>query len=158
MDVPSLDAVMFLHPRKSQVDVVQAVGRIMRKLEGKKYGYVILPVVIPSGKTPEEALNDNKTYQVVWQVLNALRSHDSKFNSLVNNLELNKNKKIKVIGIGYESETERKEFEEKTNPHIQSKLQVNIEDIEEKIYAKIVEKCGDRIYEEKWAKRDRKGL
>ncbi len=154
VDVPSLDAVMFLHARKSQVDVVQAVGRIMRKLEGKQYGYVILPVVIPTGKSPEQALNDNETYKVVWQVLNALRSHDSKFNALINNLELNENKpdKIKVIGIGYGSEKERKEVEEKTNPQIQLNLQYSIEEIEDKIYAKIVEKCGDRVYEEKWTK------
>ena len=154
VDVPSLDAVMFLHPRKSQVDVVQAVGRIMRKQEDKKYGYVILPVVIPAGKSPEQALNDNETYKVVWQVLNALRSHDSKFNSIVNNLELNQNKtnKIKVVGIGYGSEKETKEMEETTNPAIQLHLQQSIEEIEDKIYAKIVEKCGDRIYEDKWAK------
>ena len=155
VDVPSLDAVMFLHPRKSQVDVVQAVGRIMRKLEGKQYGYVILPVVIPSGKSPEEALNDNKTYQVVWQVLNALRSHDSKFKAIVNNLELNKNKtdKIKVVGIGFDSEEEKKEFEEKTNPQIQLNLQYSIEEISDNIYAKFVEKCGDRDYEGNWAKK-----
>ena len=154
VDVPSLDAVMFLHPRKSQVDVVQAVGRIMRKLEGKQYGYVILPVVIPAGKSPEQALSDNETYKVVWQVLNALRSHDAQFNALVNNLELNKNKpdKIKVVGIGFGSEKEEKEFEEKTDSQIRLNLQYSIEEIEEKIYAKIVEKCGDRIYEEKWTK------
>ena len=154
IDVPSLDAVMFLHPRKSQVDVVQAVGRIMRKQEGKNYGYVVLPVVIPSGKSPEQALSDNETYRVVWQVLNALRSHDSKFDAEVNNLDLNENKtdKIKVVGIGFGSESEKKEFEEKTDPQIRLNLQYSIEEIEEKIYAKIVEKCGNRIYEEKWAK------
>ena len=153
IDVPSLDAIMFLHPRKSQVDVVQAVGRIMRKQEGKKYGYVILPVVIPAGKPLEKALNDNQTYKVVWQVLNALRSHDSSFNSMVNNLELNKNKtdKIKVIRVGYGSEAEEKEIEEKTDEQIRINLH-SIEEIREKIYAKIVEKCGDRIYEEKWTK------
>ena len=154
IDVPSLDAVMFLHPRKSQVDVVQAVGRVIRKQEGKKYGYVILPVVIPAGKSPEEALNDNQTYKVVWQVLNALRSHDSDFDTMVNNLELNKNKpdKIKVLGVGFGSEAEEKEVEEKTDTQIRLNLQYSIEEIEEKIYAKIVEKCGDRVYEEKWAK------
>ena len=154
IDVPSLDAVMFLHPRKSQVDVVQAVGRVIRKQEGKKYGYVILPVVIPAGKSPEEALNDNQTYKVVWQVLNALRSHDSGFDAMVNNLELNKNKpdKIKVLGVGFGSEKEEKEVEEKTDTQIRLNLQYSIEEIEEKIYAKVVEKCGDRVYEEKWAK------
>ena len=154
IDVPNLDAVMFLHPRKSQVDVVQAVGRVIRKQEGKNYGYVILPVVIPAGKSPEEALNDNQTYKVVWQVLNALRSHDRDFDTIVNNLELNKQKsdKIKVLGVGFGSESEEKEVEEKTDTQIRLNLQYSIEEIEEKIYAKIVEKCGDRVYEEKWAK------
>jgi predicted helicase len=69
VDVPSLDAVIFLTPRNSQVDVVQSVGRVMRNAPGKKRGYVILPVVIPAGVEPHEALNDNKTYTVVWQVL-----------------------------------------------------------------------------------------
>ena len=48
VDVPALDAVLFLTPRNSQVDVVQSVGRVMRKSEGKKRGYVVLPVVIPA--------------------------------------------------------------------------------------------------------------
>ena len=154
IDVPNLDAIMFLHPRKSQIDVVQAVGRVIRKQEDKKYGYVILPVVIPVGKSPEQALDDNKTYKVVWQVLNALRSHDSGFDALVNNLELNKNRsdKIKVIGIGFGSEQEEKEVSEITDSQIRLNLKYSIEDIEDKIYAKIVEKCGDRIYAEKWSK------
>jgi predicted helicase len=71
VDVPALDAVLFLTPRNSQVDVVQSVGRVMRKSPGKKLGYVILPVVIPANMTPEEALSDNKTYKVVWEVLQA---------------------------------------------------------------------------------------
>ena len=133
---------------------MQAVGRAIRKQEDKKYGYVILPVVIPKGKSPEQALSDNKTYKVVWQVLNALRSHDSEFDALINNLELNKNKpdKIKVLGLGFGSEEEAEEFEEKTNPGISPILKYHIKDVEEKIYAKIVEKCGDRMYKERLAK------
>ena len=42
--MPALDAILFLHPRKSQIDVVQSVGRVMRRAPGKKMGYVILPV------------------------------------------------------------------------------------------------------------------
>ncbi|HAB63191.1 MAG TPA: damage-inducible protein, partial [Pseudomonas sp.] len=68
VDVPALDAVLFLTPRNSQVDVVQSVGRVMRNAPGKKRGYVVLPVVIPAGMEPHEALNDNQTYKVVWQV------------------------------------------------------------------------------------------
>jgi predicted helicase len=86
--VPSLDAVLFLTPRNSQVDVVQSVGRVMRNAPGKKRGYVVLPVVIPAGIEPHEALNDNKTYKVVWQVLQALRSHDDRFDAMVNKLDL----------------------------------------------------------------------
>jgi predicted helicase len=88
VDVPALDAVLFLTPRNSQVDVVQSVGRVMRNAPGKKRGYVILPVVIPAGVEPHEALNDNKTYKVVWQVLQALRSHDDRFDAMVNKLDL----------------------------------------------------------------------
>ena len=84
VDVPALDAVLFLSPRSSQVEVVQSVGRVMRKAPGKKLGYVILPVVIPHGMLPHEALNDNKVYKVVWEVLQALRSHDDRFDAFVN--------------------------------------------------------------------------
>ncbi|MFO1343748.1 MAG: helicase-related protein [Burkholderiales bacterium] len=88
VDVPALDAVLFLTPRNSQVDVVQSVGRVMRNAPGKKRGYIVLPVVIPAGVEPHEALNDNKTYKVVWQVLQALRSHDDRFDAMVNKLDL----------------------------------------------------------------------
>ncbi len=154
IDVPNLDAVMFLHPRKSQVDVVQAVGRAIRKAEDKNYGYIILPVVIPAGKDAMEALDDNQTYKAVWQVLNALRSHDRQFDALINNLELNKNKsdKIKVIGIGFGSSEEAKEVEEKTDAQIRLNGLYDIKDIREKIYAKMVDKVGDKIYADKWAK------
>ena len=66
IDVPNLDAIIFLSPRKSQVDIVQAVGRIIRKFEGKEYGYIILPIVVPAGETAETILDNNKSYDVVW--------------------------------------------------------------------------------------------
>ncbi|MEG2268934.1 MAG: helicase-related protein, partial [Acinetobacter sp.] len=88
VDVPSLDAVLFLTPRSSQVDVVQSVGRVMRRAEGKELGYVILPVVIPAGEEPENALNNNQAYRVVWQVLNALRAHDDRFDAMINKMDL----------------------------------------------------------------------
>ncbi|MYJ01186.1 MAG: hypothetical protein F4102_02555, partial [Chloroflexi bacterium] len=74
IDVPALDAVLFLQPRKSQIDVVQAVGRVMRLAEGKKYGYIILPVVVPAGEDPADMLDRNNAYAHVWEVLQALRS------------------------------------------------------------------------------------
>ena len=89
VDVPSLDSVIFLEPRNSMVDVIQAVGRVMRLSEGKQRGYVILPIGIPAGVSASEALADHQRYKVVWQVLNALRSHDERLNSVINQLDLN---------------------------------------------------------------------
>lgn len=100
VDVPNLDAVLFLHPRNSVVDVVQSVGRVMRLTPGKKYGYIILPVAIPAGMSPEKALVDNKRFKTVWEVLQALRAHDDRFNATVNQIDLNKNKPDNKIGIG----------------------------------------------------------
>ncbi|WP_221297315.1 DEAD/DEAH box helicase [Prescottella equi] len=89
VDVPALDAVMFLNPRNSVVDVVQSVGRVMRKADSKDYGYIILPVAVPAGVSPSQALSDNRRFKVVWQVLNALRAHDDRFNAMVNSIALN---------------------------------------------------------------------
>ena len=100
IDVPNLDAVIFLAPKKSQVDIVQAVGRIMRKFKDKEYGYIILPIVIPEGTTPESILDNNKKYEAVWQILNALRSVDERFSAMINKLELNrKNLKIWTLSV-----------------------------------------------------------
>ena len=101
VDVPALDAILFMSPRNSQVEVVQSVGRVMRKAEGKKLGYVVLPVVIPHGMNAKEALDDNKTYRVVWEVLQALRSHDDRFDAFVNKVDLmnDTSGKMEVISI-----------------------------------------------------------
>ena len=56
VDVPALDAIMFMHPRKSQIEVVQSVGRVMRKADGKEMGYVILPIVVREGANPSASL------------------------------------------------------------------------------------------------------
>ena len=101
VDVPALDAVLFLTPRNSQVDVVQSVGRVMRKSPGKTRGYVVLPVVIPTGMTPKEALDDNKVYKVVWDVLQALRSHDDQFDAMINKMDLmdKRSSKMEIIAV-----------------------------------------------------------
>lgn len=155
IDVPSLDAVIFLTPRNSIVDVVQSVGRVMRKAEGKKYGYIILPIGIPADMTPEEALKDNDKYKVVWQVLQALRAHDDRFNAIVNQIELNKARppEINVIGVGGRSK-DSDSVSGNTSPKV-TQLNINFPNLEEwkdAIFAKIVLKCGDRRYWEDWAK------
>ena len=152
VDVPALDAILFMNPRRSQIDVVQAVGRVMRKAEGKEYGYVILPVVIPADKTPEEALDDNKTYEVVWEVLRALRSHDDRFNAIINSIDLNEGDppQIDVIGIGGEGdEPDTQTVEIDINKQLGFDLP---EEYSNAIYAKMVEKVGNRLYWESWAK------
>jgi predicted helicase len=172
VDVPSLDAVLFLTPRNSQIDVVQSVGRIMRNAEGKKRGYVILPVVIPSGLEPHKALDDNKTYKVVWEVLQALRSHDDSFDSDINKMDLEgfHNSKIEIISIVDDiakkaDKDKQSEFTKAKNSSnigkaeqsghdnsdLQDTLKFSVGEIEKAILAKIVKKCGTRLYWENWA-------
>ncbi|MEK7991904.1 MAG: DEAD/DEAH box helicase family protein, partial [Thiotrichaceae bacterium] len=155
VDVPALDAVMFLNPRNSQVDVVQSVGRVMRKAEGKQYGYIILPIGIPAGVAPEQALQDQKKYKVVWDILQALRAHDDRFNATINKLELNTHKpdNIQVIGVtGKRSDDDGGALDGQDHS-VQHSLQFpDIEEWRNAIYAKIVAKCGERFYWETWAK------
>ncbi|MDR0499362.1 MAG: DEAD/DEAH box helicase family protein [Holophagales bacterium] len=89
VDVPSLDAVLYLAPKKSIVDVVQSVGRVMRLSKGKKFGYIIIPIFVSKGEDPEAALDDSEKHKVLWQVLQALRSHDDRFDDTINKIDLN---------------------------------------------------------------------
>jgi predicted helicase len=152
VDVPSLDAVLFLNPRNSVVDVVQSVGRVMRKAPGKTHGYVILPIGVPAGVEPEQALNDNKKYKVVWQVLQALRAHDDRFDAMVNKLELNKAKddKLQIIGVGGGDPDQ--DGDSTGSAQQLSWSFSNFEQWQDALYAKIVQKVGDRRYWEDWAK------
>ena len=156
IDVPNLDAIIFLSPRKSQVDIVQAVGRIIRKFEGKDYGYIILPIVVPEGATPESILDNNKIYDVIWQVLNALRSVDERFEATINKLELNKQKpkNIQVIGVGAAPDDPNFNdgFVKEPTVAYQTELELDWEAVEGAIYGKIVQKVGDRRYLEDWSK------
>lgn len=157
VDVPDLDAVMFLKPRKSRIDIAQAVGRVMRKAEGKEYGYVILPIGIPAGVDENSVLNKNEKYQVVWDVLNALRSLDERFDATINKLELNKKKpeQLQVIGVGSapdESEGGFTVAEPATEQLAFGLDEEEFSDIERAIYGKIVKKVGNVRYWEDWSK------
>ena len=183
VDVPALDAVLFLTPRNSQVDVVQSVGRVMRKPKDskKKLGYVILPVVIPAGMQPEDALNDNKTYKVVWEVLQALRSHDDRFDAMINKLDLTgqDKSKMEIIAItdtinvkakpkgndgdanvakvnkaakkAKGGQTLGQAAAEPTATPTQQNIEYHVGEIERAIVAKVVQKCGNRLYWDEWA-------
>ena len=159
VDVPALDAVLFLNPRNSVIDVVQSVGRVMRRAEGKRYGYIILPIGIPADKTPEEALKDNEKYKVVWQVLQALRAHDDRFNATINQLELNKNRpdNIQVIGVGGgPGDGDGGKSDGDSQPKVREVQGVfafpNLDEWKDAIYAKMVMKVGERAYWETWAR------
>ena len=172
VDVPALDAVLFLTPRSSQVDVVQSVGRVMRNAPGKKRGYVILPVVIPAGIEPDKALEKNENYKVVWQVLNALRAHDDRFDAMINKMEFDGAAKDKIEVISVVSQVLAKQKQKPTkvkkasgkgektignrdnrpfNSETQLEMEFEIGEIERALTAKIVKKCGNRTHWEDWA-------
>ena len=176
VDVPALDAILFLHPRKSQIDVVQSVGRVMRKTDEKDMGYVILPVAIPPNTPADVALNDNERYRVVWQVLNALRAHDERFDSTINRIALGEDisDKIEIIGVGEleavtavvdDIKTDKYEYEkndddeslelsdekEESDQPKEKQMSFVLGDLTQAIKAKIVKKCGTRDYWEDWA-------
>ncbi len=146
IDVPALDAVIFMTERKSVVDIVQAVGRVMRKAEaeGKTHGYIVLPVAVPAGRDPAQVL-DSGEFEVVWSVLRALRSHDDRLDAEINKIDLNETPTNRIIfsgdGINGDSPPAAPEL-----PFPPLDLPPGA------IYAKIVEKCGDRKYWESWAK------
>ncbi|GAA1565927.1 DEAD/DEAH box helicase [Leucobacter aridicollis] len=155
VDVPSLDAVLFLNPRNSQVDVVQAVGRVMRRAEGKEYGYIILPIAVPASQDPETALNDNKKYKVVWDVLQALRAHDDRFEAMINKIDLDKkaNDRIDVIGIGGGTDERGGNTTAASDKDTSQALfsMANAAEWQDAIFARMVKKVGDRRYWEDWA-------
>lgn len=152
VDVPSLDAVLFLSARNSQVDVVQSVGRVMRKSPGKKYGYIVIPVVVPYDVEPSKALDDNDRYKVVWTVLNALRAHDDRFNAEINKIDLNKRISKSILIGGASHGKEGAEGEGTDNKGISNQLAFQFQELQRVMYAKMVKKVGDRVYWEKWAK------
>lgn len=172
VDVPALDAVLFLTPRNSQVDVVQSVGRVMRNAPGKKRGYVILPVVIPDNMEAHEALADNKLFAVVWDVLQALRSHDDRFNAMINITDLTGKPPEKMEVIAVTSKLQKKQEKssgtkdkeagrgsfgigtskpKRSDQPDQHELPFKVGEIERAIYAKLVQKCGNRHHWEDWA-------
>lgn len=165
IDVPALEAVLFLSSRNSQVDVVQSVGRVMRNFRKgqdgeKRYGYIIIPIVVPSDVKPEDALNNNDYFSVVWNILNALRSHDDCFNAEVNKIALNKNKTGKVVvgglGIGHNAVSDsqdRRDAQTLDDAEVARQLALRFDEMQGGIYAKLVEKCGDRLYWENWSKK-----
>ncbi len=161
VDVPSLDSVMFLSARNSPIDVVQSVGRVMRKSPGKKYGYIIIPVIVPASEEPEKALNKNERYKVVWTVLNALRAHDDRFNATVNKIDLNRKtpdnilvgKPGGLIDGDWDGDGSLKDSgEAKEGQSVSQQMKLKFKQLQDVVYARMVQKVGERTYWEQWAK------
>lgn len=159
VDVPSLDAVMFLSARNSQVDVVQSVGRVMRKSPGKNYGYIIIPVIVPANVEAHTALDDNERYKVVWTVLNALRAHDDRFNATINKIELNKKRPQQILVGRPETTFENGKpvtlsDDAVTNgkgKDIVEQISLQFQELQNIVFARMVLKVGNKRYWEQWA-------
>lgn len=150
IDVPALDAVVFLKPRRSVVDVVQAVGRAMRKAPGKRYGYVVIPVIVNPNEDAARQLDRNEQFRTVWEVLGALRSIDDRFDALVRELSIQR--KAREQGKPQEGVDDsliqvHVGGEETYQPHFDFGDQ-----LVGAIVSKLVERVGDRAYLETWAR------
>ena len=160
VDVPTLDAAIFLSKRNSEIDVVQSVGRVMRRAKGKRYGYVIIPVVIPADKKPEEVLEDKAAFGVVWSVLNALRAHDDRFEARINQLKFRTSHNEATpeaappqdpimisagLGPGDGTGVALQQGE------LDLRLPDQMAHYRQLLFARVVEKCGSRLYFIQWA-------
>lgn len=147
IDVPALDAVVFFDTRESIVDIVQSVGRVMRKAQGKQFGYIILPVCIPSERVKDynNYIDSDPQFKGIWKVIKALRAHDE---SLVDEAEFRR--KIKVI-----TDPGKKDGQDRKGEQADLPLEfpvLPIDAINEAVYAAIPKKLGDREYWAEWAK------
>ena len=145
VDVPGLDAIAFLSPKNSFVEIVQAIGRVMRKAPGKQFGYVIIPVVLPEGLEPEDVLSDNKRFKVVWDILAAIRSHDDGFHTLDNKVDIVRIQPLDRPGGGGGCDGPEPPL---PPPNIPPELFVQYQ---KAIQAKLAKVCGEKRYWSTWA-------
>ena len=150
VDVPALDAILFINPKRSQVEVVQAVGRVMRRSPGKQYGYVVIPVVVPEGSNlaDDEVLNGSD-FKQVWSVLKALRSHDGRADMWVNTADLGTDSPVTVHILG--DLCQRCGIRGCDEACLEQPGLPFPFPLQEAIASKLVEKCGDRQYWPQWA-------
>ena len=176
IDVPDLDAVIYFNSRKSKVDIIQSVGRVMRRAPGKEFGYIIIPVVVPIGADPGTILSSSN-YKPVWDVITALRSHDERLDAIINNAALGdadalnrimeveiltsdrlkktrKDKPTEKLGEdgtdwdGADSSTSKDKREEEYAT--QAELDLDMGELAKGLNAQIVRKCGTKIYWGEW--------
>jgi len=153
--VPALDAVIFFDTRDSIVDIVQSVGRVMRKAKDKQYGYIILPIGIPSSKVKDynSYIDSDPQFKSIWKIIKALRAHDE---SLVDEAEFRK--KVKVVtdpsGKGKGKDGDGHDSGDGHDDGQQLPLSfpdLPLDSISEAVYAAIPRKLGDVEYWRDWA-------
>ena len=150
VDVPALDAVLFLAPRRSMVDIIQAVGRVMRTAAGKERGYIILPVILPEGKTSiDDAVLRSPQFRPVWDVIRALRAHDERMNVWVNTADKGGKPPINVIGGSGGSDDTDEESDDGRGLDTATVAQMTLP-MDSEIASALVEICGDRTYWATW--------
>lgn len=157
VDVPALDSIVFFDGKSAMVDIIQAVGRVMRKAKNKKRGYIILPIALEESeiKNLDEAVN-NTNFKNIWKVIKALRSHDP---SLVD--EATFKEKIKIFGSNDESNPDddeelQKDKTEQSDPKQAQKTlfdAILLQDLANAVYNVMPTKLGDRNYWENFAKK-----
>ncbi|MGL2796203.1 type ISP restriction/modification enzyme [Helicobacter pylori] len=159
VDVPALDSVIFFDGKSAMVDIIQAVGRVMRKAKNKKRGYIILPIALEESeiKNLDEAVK-NTNFKNIWKVLKALRSHDP---SLVD--EATFKEKIKIFGSddtsNLDDEEELKKDKTEQTPNDPKQAQktlfdaILLQDLANAVYNVMPTKLGDRNYWENFAKK-----
>lgn len=153
VDVPALDAIMFMDSKGSLVDVVQSVGRVMRRAPGKRYGYIIIPVIVPEAESADKALDDNERYKVVWQVLRALRSHDERLDAEINTITMTKRHPHVFIGPPYRPKwLHGPRPLPDPDPEPLPPMPPDIGEFAQALMARLVLKVGDREYIENWAR------
>ncbi|GAA9645231.1 hypothetical protein HCM135_14360 [Helicobacter pylori] len=156
VDVPALDSVIFFDGKSAMVDIIQAVGRVMRKAKHKKRGYIILPIALEESEIQnlDEAVN-NTNFKNIWKVIKALRSHDP---SLVD--EATFKEKIKIFGSNDESNPDddeelKKDKTEQDPKQAQKTLfdAILLQDLADAVYNVMPTKLGDKNYWENFTKK-----
>ncbi|MDR0751977.1 MAG: DEAD/DEAH box helicase family protein [Christensenellaceae bacterium] len=149
IDVPSLDAIIFLAGKNSVIEVAQSIGRVVRIARNKKFGYVIIPVLVPNYISAEDVLDENKEFKIVWDVLNALRSHDSRLESIINKIRYNRRSNKIVIGSIKPLTTDGEDAYKQTA--FKKLLENKNRELKKAIYARLVKFTGSRNFWLKWA-------
>lgn len=173
VDVPSLDAIIYLSSRKSKVDIIQSVGRVMRRAPGKEYGYIIIPVVVPLGADPDSVISSG-AFKPVWDVVTALRSHDERLDAIINAAGLGDTDALsRIIEVDVLDESKLRKPKKQAPRHgqgdhpgnsdepndddkqdsrkaVAGELDLGMSEMARAINAQIVRRCGTKIYWGEW--------